>query len=132
MFKKTSFCGIIVLLISVSVLNSNAFDINKDLIFRLYTREEPTIYFDLKANDLSSNANTLFQPNRPTRIFIHGFKSKEKVIIRYKDALLQLGDFNFIAVDWREGASTFNYYLAKGRVRPVSLIPFIHSINKLN
>lgn len=123
--RITSFCGIIVVLISVGVLNSNAFDIDKDLVFRLYTREEPVMYYALTANGSPSISETTFNPNRPTRIFIHGYKSKEKVINRYREAYLNLGDFNFIAVDWIKGASTFNYYSAKGRVRSVSSI--LHS-----
>lgn len=119
--RATSFCGIIVVLISVGVLNSYAFDINKDLVFRLYTREDPVMYYALKSTGSPSISETPFNPNRPTRIFVHGFKSKEKVMIRYKDAYLNLGDYNFIAVDWTKGASTYNYFSAKGRVGPVSL-----------
>lgn len=118
--RITSFCGIIIVLVWVSINNSHAFDINKDLVFRLYTREDPVMYYALKASGSPLISETPFNPNRPTRIFVHGFKSKEKVMIRYKDAYLDLGDFNFIAVDWSKGASTYNYYSAKGRVRPVS------------
>lgn len=64
-----------------------------------------------------------FDPKRPTRIFCHGFQSSEKVLLRYKDAFLKLGNYNFIAVDWTNGANTINYLKAKGRVQPVSLNP---------
>lgn len=102
------------------IFNSNAFDIEKHLIFRLYTREDPVMYYALQTNGKQNISGTTFKPERPTRIFVHGFRSKEKVIKRYTEAYLKAGDYNFIAVDWTEGASTYNYYAAKGRVRPVS------------
>lgn len=117
---KTGFSlGTILVLLSIIVPGSSAFDIEKDLVFRLYTLEDPNAYQVLKA-DLKPP--TTFNPNRPSRIFIHGFKSKEKVIIRYKDAFLNVGNYNFIAVDWINGADTLNYLKAKARVEPVSRI----------
>lgn len=78
------------------------------------------MYYVLKATGTPAISSTTFNPNRKTRIFVHGYKSKEKVINRYKEAYLLLGDYNFIAVDWISGASTYNYFSAKGRVGPVS------------
>lgn len=122
---KTGFGVIIfVLRLLVCVRHCHAFDIEKDLVFRLYTREEPGMYYALKATGPPSISDTTFNSNRPTRIFVHGYKSKEKVINRYKEAYLTLGDYNFIAVDWISGASTYNYFSAKGRVQPVSDIVF--------
>lgn len=112
--------SIVFVVVSIFVLNSDAFDVEKDLWFRLYTREHPIQYYVLKTNGTPAVSETPFNPNRPTRIFVHGYKSKEKVINRYADAYLGLGDYNFIAVDWIKGASTYNYYTAKGRVGPVS------------
>ncbi|XP_055295778.1 lipase member H-A-like [Sitodiplosis mosellana] len=106
--------------VSICVLNSNAFDINKDLVFRLYTREDPVMYYALKPNGSPAVSETPFNSSRPTRIFVHGYKSKEKVIKRYTENYLDIGDYNFIAVDWIEGASTYNYYLAKSRVGSIS------------
>lgn len=118
---KTGF-GVItcVILLSISVRRHYAFDIDKDLVFRLYTREEPGMYYVLKTAGAPAISDTTFNPQRPTRIFVHGYKSKEKVINRYRDAYLAAGDYNFIAVDWISGASTINYFYAKGHVRPVS------------
>lgn len=119
---KTGFDAVIicVLVLSFFVRRHHAFDIEKDLVFRLYTREEPNMYYVLKPAGEPAIADTTFNPHRPTRIFVHGYKSKEKVINRYKEAYLSLGDYNFIAVDWISGASTINYFFAKGRVQPVS------------
>lgn len=115
----SSVCIIFALILSIVYVN-DAFDIEKDLVFRLYTREEPVMYYALNGNGSPPIPETTFKPNRPTRIFVHGFRSKGKVIIRYKDAYLGVGDYNFIAIDWIKGASTYNYYSAKGRVQAVS------------
>lgn len=112
-------------IISICVLNSCAFDIEKDLVFRLYTREDPVMYYALQPNGSPTIAETPFNSSRPTRIFVHGYKSKEKVIRRYTEAYLDLSDFNFIAVDWIEGASTYNYFSAKGRVGAVRWMQII-------
>lgn len=112
---KTNCCGaIIFVLLSIT---ADAFDIENDLVFRLYTPEESTSYYALKP---MLEPPAAFDPNRPTRIFIHGYKSSEKVIIRYKDGFLNVGDYNFIGVDWIDGANTVNYLKAKGRVPRVS------------
>lgn len=121
-FITASNSCIIVIFLSTGLLSTEAFDINKDLVFRLYTREDPVMYYALNAYRGPALNDTTFNPNRPTRIFVHGFKSKAKVINRYAEAYLNAGDYNFIAVDWIAGASTYNYYSAKGRVSPVSSI----------
>lgn len=110
--------AIIFVFLSIAVVHSDGFDMEKDLVFRLYTQEDPTTYHALKSN---LEPPPTFKPNRPTRIFVHGWKSSENVLIRYKDAYLKLGNYNFIAVDWTKGAATYNYLKAKGRVQPVSL-----------
>lgn len=115
--KITSFIFVV---ISICMLNSYAFNINKDLAFRLYTKEDPIMFYVLRTSGTPAVSQTPFNPNRPTRIFVHGYKSKEKTINRYTDAYLKLGDFNLIMVDWLKGANTYNYYTAKGRVGPVS------------
>lgn len=89
--------GILVLL-SLGVFQGHGFDAEEHLIFRLYTRSNPIDHQELKTSDSPPISATAFDSRRPTRIFIHGYKSKEKVIIRYKDAFLKLGDFNFIGV----------------------------------
>lgn len=118
MFVRVS--SFVFAIVSICVVNSNAFDIEKDLAFRLYTKEEPVMYYVLRTNGNPPVSDTPFNAKRPTRIFVHGYKTKEKTIDRYVQAYLKAGDFNFIAVDWIKGASTYNYLTAKSRVRPVS------------
>lgn len=99
---------------------SNGFEANEDVQFELYTRDNRKIYEVIDTHGEPAIANTRFQATRQTRIFVHGYRSKRKVIDRYSEAFLNAGDYNFIALNWIEGASTVNYYTAKGRVKDVT------------
>lgn len=122
-FRLARFPCVIFFICSIGLLSlcSEAFDIKKDLTFRLHTREDPVMYYALMAEGTLPLNETTFNRNRPTRIFVHGYKSKTKVINRYSEAYLNVGDYNFIAVDWVNGASTYNYFAAKNRVEPVRI-----------
>lgn len=99
----------IFVLLSTGVLSSHAANSDKLVLkFRLYTRGNPTQYEEIDAT--GSRLMIMFNSHRPTRIFIHGFKSDDTVIIPYKDAYLAHGDYNFIAVDWQKSAATNNYW----------------------
>lgn len=100
----------------------SGFDVDKDVYFELYTREEPRNYHLLKPSDGDLISQTTFKSTRPTRIFVHGYRSKRKVIERYAEGFLRVGDFNFIAVNWQAGSSTVNYYSAKSRVKHVRIL----------
>lgn len=110
----------IFLLLSIVVSFNCAFDVENDVVFRLYTREVSDSFNRLNASNSESISASAFDSKRPTKIFIHGYKSKEKVIIRYKNAFLNIGNYNFIGVDWINGAATYNYLAAKGYVPLVS------------
>lgn len=101
------------------VVYGTAFDAREDVIFELYTRDNRQVFQLIDTHGEPAIANTRFDPNRPTRIFVHGYRSKHKVINRYAEAYLNALDCNFIALNWIEGASTANYYTAKGRVKDV-------------
>lgn len=116
---QTSFCVILLFVINALPFQCDAFDAENDIIFQLTTREEP-LYTVVSPNNDPPISATRFNANRPTRIFIHGFRSKQKVLNRYSDAYLKAGDYNFIGVDWTKGANVYNYYGAKGRVKHVS------------
>lgn len=119
--KYSRFCGVtIFVILSIGVFyNCRAFDLEKDLIFRLYTPEVRDKFHALNVRNAPFISASLFNPKRPTRIFVHGFLSSEHVLVRYKETYLNLGDFNFIGVDWISGARTYNYLMAKGRVPAV-------------
>lgn len=118
------------LVLSIALLQcAYGFDAYKDVYFELYTREEPHNYHLLNPLNGEEILKTTFNTSRPTRIFVHGYRSKRKVIERYAEGFLQVGDFNFIAVNWQEGSSTVNYYSAKSRVKKVcSCVSSINSI----
>lgn len=98
-----------------------AFDADEDVIFRLYKREESATFSRLTINgDRSLSNDTLFDPKIPTKIHIHGYWGKEEIIDRYREVYLSVGDYNFIVIDWLEGAVTINYLLAKKRIKDVS------------
>lgn len=91
-------CVAISMLLSIEAIFSNSFNIEEQLIFRLYTPANPIDYQKLKILGSPSISSTSFDPRIPTRIFIHGFKSKEKTIDRYREAFFKIGNFNFIGV----------------------------------
>lgn len=112
-------CVALSMLLSIEAFFKNSFDIEEHLIFRLYTPTNSEDYQKLKTNGQPPISSTSFDPRIATRIFVHGFKSKEKTIGRYKDAFLNIGKYNFIGVDWIYGASTYNYLYSKGLVPSV-------------
>lgn len=120
--KFSKICGVTVFVVFLIDLFSNchAFDLDKDLIFRLYTPEVRDKFHALNARNAPFISASLFNPKRKTRIFVHGFLSSEHVLIRYKETYLKLGDFNFIGVDWINGAKSYNYFMVKSRVPKVS------------
>lgn len=137
-FCKNHIFVAIFLLLSCGVCDNSAFVANvvksllqfdspgKDVVFRLYTPELPISFIRLNDSDSKSISGSGFKPSRPTVIFVHGYKSKEKVILRYKDAYLKMGDYNFIGVDWIDGAATINYLAAK------AYVPFVSYDNQFN
>ena len=121
-YRKIVVISFVVLCI---VFESNGFDAEKDVDFELFTRADPKQFEQLKATDERSiQYDSMFNPSRPTRIFIHGYLSKRKVLNRYAEAYLKAGDYNFFAVNWTKGSSTLLYPRAKLRVRKVSLLRF--------
>lgn len=116
---QTSFFAILFISIIFLANRCHSFDIDTDIIFRLYTRNFSS-YAVLSPKNEPPIAESVFTASRQTRIFVHGFRSKEKVLNRYADAYLKADDYNFIGVDWTKGANVFNYYTAKNRVKHVS------------
>lgn len=96
--------------------STEAFNLYNSTIFRLYKRELLTTYTLLNNNASESVNNELFDPKLPTRVYVHGYFGSEETIENYRQIFLKVGDYNFISVDWREGASDMNYYIAKARV----------------
>ncbi|KAK0080675.1 hypothetical protein PV326_008032 [Microctonus aethiopoides] len=74
-------------------------DINKDIQFHLYTRNNPNDSHILRPNDNSTLINSSFNPQHKTVIIIHGFTGDAKTDSS-QTSLLQVGEYNAILVDW--------------------------------
>lgn len=97
-----------------------AFSEYEDIVFELYTRDQVDSHQRLNTSWGDNIFQTNWRSSRPTRMFVHGFKSKRKTLDKYKNAFLASGDYNVIVVNWLKGSSTYNYYVAKNRVKKVS------------
>ncbi|XP_075731170.1 pancreatic triacylglycerol lipase-like isoform X2 [Rhipicephalus microplus] len=93
--------------------------------FQLYTRRRPdapeVFAWNVTADQLRQSA---FDPRLETKLFAHGYLQITKVpdhpMRAIKDALLQVGDFNVILVDWASG-SKYDYIQATANTRIVGL-----------
>lgn len=119
MHFKTTACNILLFYVcncvGISFLNFNA---GRDVLFKLYKR-------DFDSQILNKNDSNVFVLDSldlqiPTRIYTHGYFSRTETIEKMRDAYLNLGDFNFIGIDWTKGSSDVNYFVAKSRMTRVS------------
>lgn len=121
MHSMSVIVSVLWLLLLLLVFSCNAFDADEDVLFKLYKRDNPKKFTILTVNrSRIVSDDDVFDPELPTRIHIHGFLPKDEIIDRYRDLYLSNGDYNFIVVDWSEGAYTVNYYLARRRVKEVN------------
>ncbi|XP_076638116.1 pancreatic lipase-related protein 2-like [Colletes latitarsis] len=74
----------------------------KLITFYLYTRSNPTDPQILNVNDVNTLENSFFNSYRPTVIVTHGWTRSytSPACTTIRDAYLQHGDYNVIAVDW--------------------------------
>lgn len=119
--------NVILLILLCFATISHSFDASEDVYYELYTNDQPLTHFhNLLTMNHDNNrsqpiAESPFDRNRPTRIYVHGYRSKRKNFLKYAEAYRLKGNFNFIAVNWLDGASTINYYKARNRVEAVSV-----------
>ncbi|XP_055594606.1 phospholipase A1 member A-like [Uranotaenia lowii] len=98
-----------------------------DVIFRLFTRSNPTEPQFLELGNSGSISGSNFNPANPTRFTIHGWNSngEDGLNTRTRDELLAIGDYNMISVDW-SAANSANYLTSRNHVqaagRGVSLL----------
>lgn len=134
--------SIFVLLVSVIVLTSaGKFDAKKDVLYEMYSRfsneSTATTLHEIDKNILRyenlvvegegddrvvtniQNCRWNWHPNRPTRLYIHGFYGDQETSRRYAKAYLERDNYNFIAINWVRGAKTINYVKARYRVMEV-------------
>lgn len=114
----------------------------RDIVFRMFTRNNPNTPQVVRINNQGDLANSFFNPLHQTRFMIHGWlgggegyddngkwqkylvylaSSHVFFICMYAGlpimrAFLNRGDFNFFMVDWSLGAETLNFIVARGRV----------------
>ncbi|XP_067679044.1 pancreatic lipase-related protein 2-like [Haliotis asinina] len=88
--------------------------------FWLFTRANPTTKHTLQYQNISTFASV--NASKPLKIITHGFSQTATVewVVKMKDELLRLGDFNVITVDWKKGAEFPNYDQAVANTRLVA------------
>lgn len=89
--------------------------------FELFTRENQDAPQSLSPSN-DSLLDTNYDPNRPTRMFIHGWNSQGKLTPRFTEAYFKKGNINVnvIAVNWRD-LSDDDYVGARRRIDAVGL-----------
>uniref|UniRef100_A0A2C9JEY5 Lipase domain-containing protein n=1 Tax=Biomphalaria glabrata TaxID=6526 RepID=A0A2C9JEY5_BIOGL len=89
----------------------------------LFTRDNRSSHDVLNYTDASSLSDSKFDPTKMTKFIIHGFSSsfeKTHWILEMKDKLLNIGDFNVVAVDWSKGATFPDFPQATANLRLVA------------
>lgn len=95
-----------------------AFDAMTDVIFRLFTRQNPTVG-QIITFDINTVRNSNWNAAHGVRVLIHGWNgggAGSSGMLR--NEFLARDDYNVIAVDWGAGAQTPNYVAARNRVGP--------------
>ncbi|KAK3612366.1 hypothetical protein CHS0354_011086 [Potamilus streckersoni] len=79
-----------------------------DTKFRLFTRQNlnDTMFQMLSAYDVTSIQNSSFDPDKQTKMVVHGYRNNglSNWMKIMKNELLKAGEFNVILCDWENGA----------------------------
>ena len=138
---KNSLLKSVLLVSVVGLVKAGEFDAKKHVSYEMYCRfSNETTTTTLHQMDMSilrnenlvidgqgdnrmvasiTNCRFNWNPNRPTRLFIHGYYSDQHTLKRYAKAYLDRDDYNFIAINWLPGAKTINYVKARYRILEV-------------
>ncbi|XP_062571557.1 inactive pancreatic lipase-related protein 1-like [Saccostrea cucullata] len=92
-----------------------------DTTFNLYTRQNTDTAQILDPYDTNTVSSSHFDPSLPTIFITHGFQDTAKSgwPLEIKNALLQNGDMNVIAVDWSKGTQGRIYRQSAANTRVV-------------
>ncbi|XP_062609022.1 inactive pancreatic lipase-related protein 1-like [Saccostrea cucullata] len=92
-----------------------------DTTFNLYTRQNTDTAQILNPYDTNTVSSSHFDSSLPTVFITHGFQDTAKSgwPLDMKDALLQNGDLNVIAVDWSKGTDGLLYFQSVANTRLV-------------
>lgn len=137
--------NVLLLLFNVIIsVKAGEFDAKKDVYYEMYCRfsnettaktlheidmnvlkNENLVVKGVGDNQTVTNTKNCrwnWNPNRPTRIFIHGYYSNHALLKRYAKAYLERDNYNFIAINWLNGAQTINYVKARYRILEVGKV----------
>ncbi|XP_055845715.1 pancreatic triacylglycerol lipase-like [Episyrphus balteatus] len=102
--------------------------------YYLYTQTNPTSPEELYLDDTDTLASSSFDKNKPTRFIIHGWQNNANsdVNLKIREALMEVGSFNVISVDWSSAAGSLNYASSKSAVSTVgkNVAAFIDFLNE--
>lgn len=96
-----------------------AYDPFTDIVYHLYTPQNPDQSQIIQVNDVESLRASNFNPQRPTRLVVHGWTgdiNADNIQLTKKEYVQ--GEFNFFGVDWGKGAKNPIYSTSRYKVRP--------------
>jgi len=96
------------------------YDPHTEVIYHLYTRENPIDSQILKTGDHFTLRNSNFNPRYPTIFIVHGWNAdiRDGTIQGTRREYLAKGEYNIIGIDWSAGCKTPNYASARYRCAP--------------
>jgi hypothetical protein len=99
------------------------FNAATDMIFRLFTRANPTAAQTIPLNNNAVLNNSNYNPALQTRFHIHGWNGGGAATgAGIRNAWIAAINCNVFTVDWGAGAQTINYILARNRVNAVGQV----------
>lgn len=99
------------------------FNAPNDMVFRLFTRQNPTISRTIRLNNNNDLSGSNFNGANPSRYHIHGWQGGGVFTgSGIRRAWLDRISCNVFTVDWGAGASTINYITARNRVPNVAQV----------
>lgn len=108
---------------NVDTENEPLFNAANDVIFRSFTRLNPTISRTVRLRNNADLTSSNFNGNNPSRYHIHGWQGGGTFTgSGIRRAWLDQLSCNVFTVDWGAGASTINYLTARNRVGAVATV----------
>ncbi|XP_055916677.1 phospholipase A1-like [Eupeodes corollae] len=102
--------------------------------YYLYTRHSPDNPENLYFDDTNSLAKSSFDKDRPTKFIVHGWRQNygSDFNLKIRRALLKVGDFNVINVDWSSASGLINYASSVSAIPNIgkSIASFIDFLNE--
>ncbi|XP_037040913.1 phospholipase A1-like [Bradysia coprophila] len=100
-----------------------SFNAPTDIVFRLFTRQNPTAAQTVPLNNNAVLNNSNYNPALQTRFHIHGWNGGGAATgAAIRNAWINAINCNVFTVDWGAGAQTPNYVLARNRVNAVGAV----------